>query len=88
MQPITDFEQTARPTLLATVPGTGLGWDVGMEEFPLDRTVDSTGAPIMDISHEDARWLSQAELLRVLSMPVLDLDDVPTDKDGKKERQR
>jgi len=79
---LVDASRPARPTLVATVPGTGLGWDVGMEEFPLDRTVDSTGSPIMDVSHADARWLSQAELLRVLSMPVMDLDDVPRKKRG------
>jgi hypothetical protein len=76
-----DASRPTNPTLVVTVPGTGLGWDVGMEEFPLDRTVDSTGSPIMDISHEGARWLSQAELLRVLSMPLLDLDSEPAPKD-------
>ncbi len=74
---LVDASRPTKPTVVATVAGTGLGWDVAMEEFPLDRTVDSAGRPIMDISHADARWLTQAELLRVLSMPVMDLDDVP-----------
>jgi len=74
---LVDASRPSKPVLVATVPGTGLARDVAMEEFPLDRTVDSTGSPIMDVSHADARWLSQAELLRVLSMPVLDLDSAP-----------
>ena len=44
-----------------------------MEEFPLDRTVDSAGEPIMDVSHEDARWLDQREFLRVMGVPILGL---------------
>lgn len=69
-----DVTRPTKPTISASVAGTGLAHDLVVEEFPLDRTVDAAGSPIMDISHEGARWLNQQELLRVLGMPVLDVD--------------
>ena len=73
---IVDVSRPAQPRLLATVAGTALTEDLDLEEFPLDRTMDSAGSPIMDVSHAGARWLDQGELLRVLGVPVLDLDAV------------
>jgi hypothetical protein len=84
---LVDITRPTTPTLAATVARTGLAYDVAVEEFPLDRTVDARGDPIMDISHEDARWLSQMELLRVLNIPVLDLDSIP-DPPRRKEKRR
>ncbi len=75
---LVNVSRPAEPTIAATVAGTGLAFDVAVEEFPLDRTVDAAGEPIMDISHEGARWLSQDELLRVLGMPLLTLDTAPS----------
>ena len=65
------------------VPGA---FDVDIEEFPLDRTVDASGNPIMDVSHEDARWLRQDEFLRVLGVPLrLFAPITPSKDDGKDE---
>ncbi len=69
---IIDVTRPTKPEIVATLNTAIESFDLALEEFPLDRTVDSTGAPIMDVSHADARWLSQAEFLRVMSVPVLD----------------
>lgn len=59
-------DQITRVAGLTSAPGA---YDVEMEAFPLDRTVDADGEPIMDVSHEDARWLNDAEFRRVLGVP-------------------
>lgn len=69
---ILDLTRPAKPLVIATLASGAGGYDVDMEEFPLDRTVDSAGRPIMDVSHEGARWLSQEEFLRVLGVPLPD----------------
>ncbi len=69
---ILDLAKAAEPESLGVVAGTAGALDLALEEFPFDRTVDATGAPIMDISHEGARWLSQDELARVLGIPPFD----------------
>ncbi len=71
---LTDLGRPDEVRNLASVPTLRGSFDIGMEEFPLDRTVDASGAPIMDVSHEGARWLSQAEFLRVLGVPVTGLE--------------
>lgn len=59
-------DQVSRVAALTNAPGT---YDVEMEFFPLDRTVDADGRPIMDVSHEDARWLDEQEFRRVMGVP-------------------
>jgi hypothetical protein len=51
----------------AAAPPTGF---LGVEEFPLDRMIDSRGKPLKDVSHEGARYLDPGELLRVLRAPL------------------
>jgi len=50
-----------------SIPGTAAA---AMEEFPLDRMIDSRGKPLKDVSHEGARYLNAEELRRVLTAPV------------------
>ena len=85
---LVDVTRPNRPTIVATIAGTGLAHDLAIEEFPLDRTVDATGSPIMDISHEGARWLSQAELLRVLGMPLMGLEAVSDNPETGERREK
>lgn len=68
---VVDLTRPSRPALAGTVAGVPLGRTLDLEEFPLDRAVDGDGRPILDVSHEDARWLSQPEMLRVLATPLL-----------------
>lgn len=66
-----DVSRPSRPAVAASVPGAPLSISVDLEEFPLDRAVDADGRPILDVSHEGARWLDQREFLRVLAAPLL-----------------
>lgn len=67
---LVDLTRPATPTVAASV-ALPLGRALDLEEFPLDRAVDADGKPILDVSHEGARWLDQAEYLRVLGAPLL-----------------
>ena len=66
---IVDVSKPDQPTLVASVNTPIGGYALELEEFHLDRTVDGDGKPIMDVSHEGARWLDQLELGRVLGVP-------------------
>ncbi len=44
--------------------------DMVFEEFAFDRLQDERGRPIKDISHEGCRYLTNAELLKVLNVQV------------------
>lgn len=44
--------------------------DLVFEEFAFDRLQDERGQPIKDISHEGCRYLTKAELLKVLRVQV------------------
>jgi len=77
-----DVSRPTAPTLIASVNQALGAFDLDVEEFPLDRTVDSRGEPIMDVSHQGARWLSQSEFLRVMGIPILDVAD---QDDGERE---
>ena len=68
---VVDAQRPDRPQVVASIAALAGGRDVAMEEFDLDRTVDRTGAPIMDVSHEGARWLDAAEYRRVIETPVM-----------------
>lgn len=72
---IVDVTRPASPSVAASVAGVPLGRSIDLEEFPLDRAVDPEGSPVLDVSHEGARWLDQSEALRVLGAPLLDLGD-------------
>ena len=84
---LTDLGRPDELRNLAAVPTLRGSHDIAMEEFPLDRTVDASGAPIMDVSHEDARWLDQEEFLRVLGVPVTGLPSGSGDSDGREDRR-
>ena len=44
--------------------------DLHLEELALDRLVDEDGRWLKDISHEGCRYLTSAELLKVLRVQV------------------
>jgi hypothetical protein len=66
---IVDVSKPDRPALVASLNEPRAAWSVALEEFPLDRTVDADGRPIMDVSHEGARWFDRAEFDRALAVP-------------------
>jgi hypothetical protein len=68
---IVDVSKPDRPSVVASVNQPLAAYGLELEEFPLDRTVDADGRPIMDVSHEGARWLDRAEFERALSVPAL-----------------
>ena len=68
---IVDVSRPAKPEVVATLTEPIGAIVVALEEFPLDRTVDADGAPVMDVSHEGARWFDRAETDRVLGVPTL-----------------
>jgi LVIVD repeat-containing protein len=64
-----------KPQLLGPLFGEGLPVrGVALEEFPLDRMVDESGRQLKDISHPDARYLTRAEIDRILHVPLDDRD--------------
>jgi hypothetical protein len=67
---IVDVTKPDKPSIAAAVNMPIGGYAVDVEEFPLDRTVDADGKPIMDVSHEGARWLDQQEFEHVLAVPA------------------
>jgi hypothetical protein len=61
--------------LLGPLFGEGLPIQgIALEEFPLDRMVDESGKQLKDISHPDSRYLTRAEIDRVLHVPLSDED--------------
>ncbi|MBL8841839.1 MAG: hypothetical protein JNL90_09970 [Planctomycetes bacterium] len=73
---VLDTSASDKPMLLGTLFGEGLRVrDLVVEEFPLDRMVEIDGRPLKDLSHEGARFLDAAEILKVLRVP-LGVDDV------------
>lgn len=68
---LVDITRPSKPVVAASVAGLPLGRCADVEEFPLDRAVDADGKPILDVSHEGARWLDRSEYLRVLGAPLL-----------------
>ncbi len=64
-----------KPMLLGPLFGEGLPiLGIVVEEFPLDRMVDENGRQLKDISHPDSRYLTHAEIDRVLHVPLPDED--------------
>jgi hypothetical protein len=64
-----------KPMLLGPLFGEGLPVQgIALEEFPLDRMVDENGKQLKDISHPDSRYLTRAEIDRVLHVPLSDED--------------
>ena len=43
---------------------------VAVEEFPLDRMIDEDGKALKDISHEGARYVNRAELIKLLGVEL------------------
>jgi hypothetical protein len=66
-----DVSRPSKPAEAGQVAGILGTFDTDFEEFPLDRAVDADGKPILDVSHEGARWMSQDEFLRILGAPLL-----------------
>lgn len=67
---IVDVSRPSKPSVAATLATVRQARDVDVEEFPLDRAVDADGKPVLDVSHEGARWPSQSEYLRILGAPL------------------
>jgi hypothetical protein len=67
---IVDVSKPDDPKVVASINQPLGGYVLDLEEFPLDKTVDADGKPIMDVSHEGARWLDRAEFERVLGVPT------------------
>ncbi len=68
---LVDVTRPSAPVVAASVAGVTLATEVDVEEFPLDRAVDADGKPILDVSHEGARWMSQEEFQRILGAPLM-----------------
>jgi hypothetical protein len=66
---ILDVTKSGEVQTLATIPMRDAR-AVALEEFAFDRLVDEAGTPQKDISHEGARYLSKAEIERVLRAPI------------------
>jgi hypothetical protein len=66
---IVDVSKPDKPAVVASINQPQAGFVLDLEEFPLDRTVDGDGKPIMDVSHEGARWLDREEFDRVMATP-------------------
>ncbi len=58
------------PSITATWEGISGLRDLVVEEFAFDRLQDERGNMIKDISHEDCRYLTREELLRVLGADI------------------
>ena len=80
---IVDVSKPDRPAIVASINQPVAGYALDLEEFPLDRTVDADGKPIMDVSHEGARWLDQQEFLRVIGVPAFWAAPRPIEGGGK-----
>ncbi len=65
-QDVTLSEDATNGELLGALAGS---FDLAAEAFAFDRMLDETGRQLKDISHEDARYLSTAEIHAVLSVP-------------------
>jgi hypothetical protein len=79
-----------KPQLLGPLFGEGLQVrGIALEEFPLDRMVDESGRQLKDISHPDARYLTRAEIDRILHVALDEPEDAPppvTTPPGRKRR--
>ncbi|MEO0478738.1 MAG: hypothetical protein AAF196_04600 [Planctomycetota bacterium] len=69
------------PTVRSVIDGLQGVRDFAIEEFAFDRLQDEQQRPIMDISHENCRFLDRDELLRVLSAEI-PLPEDETDQYG------
>ena len=65
-QDVTRSTEPANGALLPGVPGAR---SVAAEAFAFDRMLDETGRQLKDVSHAGARFLSAAEIHRVLTVP-------------------
>jgi hypothetical protein len=64
-----------KPMLLGPLFGEGLAvTGIALEEFPLDRMVDESGKQLKDLSHPGSRYLTRAEIDRVLHVPLTEED--------------
>ena len=67
---LTDVSVSREPTQLGILPGLDDAYVFAVEEFPLDKMIDESGARLKDISHEGSRWLYRAEIGRLLDIPA------------------
>jgi Ca2+-binding EF-hand superfamily protein len=65
---LTDASNSREPTQVGILPGLDDAYVVALEEFPLDRMIDESGAPLKDISHEGSRWLYRTEIERLMDV--------------------
>jgi hypothetical protein len=67
-----------KPQLLGPLFGEGLAVrGIALEEFPLDKMVDESGRQLKDISHPDSRYLTRAEIDRILHAPLDEPEEAP-----------
>lgn len=74
---VVDVSKPDKPVVVANLNAPLGAFALDLEEFPLDRTVDADGKPVMDVSHEGARWLDASEFARVLGVPRFRRPGVP-----------
>jgi Ca2+-binding EF-hand superfamily protein len=65
-----DASTSAAPQLVGPVAGLRDAYAAVVEAFPLDKTIDESGRPLKDVSHEGSRWLRLAEIERLLDVPA------------------
>lgn len=66
---LTDVGISGEPRQLGSIGGLKESYVVALEEFPLDRMLDEAGKPLKDTSHVNSRWLTLAEIDRLLLVP-------------------
>ncbi len=67
---LTDVSVSREPTPIGLLPGLDDAYVIAVEEFPLDRMIDESGARLKDVSHEDSRWLYRTEIEKLLDIPA------------------
>jgi Ca2+-binding EF-hand superfamily protein len=67
---LTDVTTSRQPNQAGALPGLPEAYAIAFEEFPLDRMVDELGKPLKDVSRSPSRWLTRAEIERILEVPA------------------
>ncbi len=65
----TDVSVSAEPRQLGVLGGLRECYAIALEEFPLDRMLDEAGRLLKDVSHVGSRWLTLAEIERLMLVP-------------------
>ena len=73
---IADLSTSRDPNQAGFLPGITDAYVLAIEEFPLDRMIDESGARLKDMSRDGSRWMYRAEIERVLDVSA---DELGTD---------